>query len=108
MFLQKLKAVPKNLTGGFQRVFLRVFIEYDSRTYRVIVPTYVPVDYLHLSFKILSLRTAACNFPDDLFGTRLEKPTAGSHCRRRFSTTERKNSELKSGEWMIITIAVKL
>lgn len=59
-------------------------------------PTYVPVDYLHLSLKILPLCTAVCNFPGDLFGTRRVRPTAWNHCRCAFSTSERTKRDLKS------------
>lgn len=59
-------------------------------------PTYVPVDYLHLSLKILLLCTAVCNFPGNLFGTRLVRSTAWNHNRHAFSSSERTDWDLKS------------
>lgn len=42
-----------------------------------------------LVLEILSLHTAPCNLTGDLFGTRLEEPTAWSHCRCGLSTIKR-------------------
>lgn len=54
MFLQKLKAVPKSLTEGILRIFLKsIYMSMTAGLTGSLSPTYVPVDYLHLSLTIL-------------------------------------------------------